>query len=262
MMKFVFLSLLTISFIATFASGFFFTKIKKAIDEKSEEINTLTNDNQVLERTILFEKEKFSDIQISLSETEAILVATKKNSARIESSLSSLKEHSTDLSKKLKLSESINQDFKDQFVQLKKTISDINSQKDLSQEKIADFWQDINRLRIENQSYQTKIQKLETNVVAFREPDPKDLDDYFSVRFLEINPSTGLVAIDLRKSSKVKNGTKIILKKMGFTIGSLKIIEIGENYAVGNVEPGINRFSSYNTGDNAEVILPTKKNRI
>ena len=262
MMKFIFLSLLTISFIGTGASGFFFTKIKKAIDEKSEIINTLTNDNQVLERAIIFEKKKFSDVQISLSETEAILVATKRNSARIASSLSSLKERSTDLSKKLKVSESINKDFKKQFVQLKNSIFDLNSQEDASQKKIGELGQDIKRLRVENQSYQTKIQKLETNIVVSTEPEPKDLNNDFSVRFLEINPSTGLVAIDLRKSSKVKNGTKIILKKMGFTIGRLKIIEIGENYAVGNVEPGINRFSSYNTGDNAEVILPTEKNQI
>ena len=80
--------------------------------------------------------------------------------------------------------------------------------------------------------------------------------NYFLVHFLAIDPSIGLVSIDLKKSSKVKDGTKIVLKNMGFTIGKLKIIEIGKDYVIGKVEPGINRFSSYNKGDTANVILP------
>ena len=85
--------------------------------------------------------------------------------------------------------------------------------------------------------------------------DAKDLDNYNLVHFLAIDLSTGLVSLDLKKSSKVKDGTKILLKNMGFTIGKLKIIEIGEDYVIGNIEPGLNRFSSYNRGDTADVIL-------
>ena len=255
-MKNLLLVLLITSLLGTGISSFFFTKIRKVIDKKLEEIGELTNENQLLERAIVFERKKFSEVQISLSETKAILATTKRNSARSVSSLSSLEDRFSNLSKKFEASKSLNESLDRQVSQLEDTIFDIDSQKDSSREKIAELVGAIKKLRNQNQIYQSKIQELGKNIVVFEESKPNDLDNYFLVHFLAIDLTSGLVSIDLKRSSRIKDGTKIVLKSMGFTIGRLKIIEIGEDYVIGNVEPGINRFSSFNAGDTADVILP------